>query len=795
MDPLTLNKNYKTLAKKKKKRRRQPVLSPKLAHCRNTVLGCMTRGMSLDATAALIAKEAAENPAFDEMWKKFFEDALGEVGSTMKTTPKDMTTTLGFFMHQQSPTAATIKTEKKQTKQSAVSAPQGPSVPAPTPTAGAGGPAFKTEPYSWKTDRLKPPTAAERAKIMEMAKQEAQPRGYGLRWPSLRDYGHYMARAFTPWWARKNAPKADALDKALTWTARVSGGLGAAAGGGAAVAAPAATASALGGLGSTAAGLATSKAVTIPAFIGTGYGVTRGIDYAMQRPARVARQKLQTDLQTMGDYASRGGGLLAAQTKKWGLNPQAVDDYLASQTAGMPADRLQYRINRGEAEKLLARQLEDGLLPPALHHLHKVRSAEGPRGMVATGQPQQPQQPQPTAPTTTTTAQPTITEPEVTQPVDSPSGGAGAPGGDAVGESGAPTSAFGPALPDLIKRFESTMPKGDQIWTDEQRAQIEANVLQRLEAGHKPKRKELYTLLSQYVANASEGDPGAYASKMAQIFGGGPPDHKTLANAVKEFGLKSGLSEEQLGQAFQDPGIIQRIISWFTDEQTPIHHKIGVALGIPLALIGGAMAMFGKGGMGGMLLAGLGGAGMLLPTGMLDPILEWSGLGQYLGLGEHEGVGGYGEEFLAPEAMQKVVGGPQAAPAAAPAVPLAEAAGTPSAAAGAPAAAPAQPGAAPAAPVVPAAPAAPAKPRTLTDILSGPPEQALEALNRLKPEDRTALVEGLKSRWPAVLVASGINKKQRAAAIEKGQPPPPPVTKEQVEQMRALLRQAPPGTV
>jgi hypothetical protein len=316
------------------------------------------------------------------------------------------------------------------------------------------------------------------------------------------------------------------------------------------------------------------------------------------------------------------------------------------------------------------------------------------------------------------------------------------------------------------------MPTGDQVWASEKLKQIESNVLERLNAGHKPKKEELYGLLSQYVAQKANGDMQEYGSTLAQIFAGGPPNHKTLANAVNEFGLQSGLSKEQLAKAMQDPGIIQRIISWFTDAQTPIHHKLGVALGIPLALVGGGMTLFGKGGMAGMLLAGLGGAAALLPAGILDPLLQWANLGGYLGIEEHKAVPEYGG-LAAPATAP-------AAPAPPAATPLAGPAGVP---AGGPIAAPG--------PTGQPSQAGPEAPPTLDAILAGDPLQAMDHLKSMvkDPTQQAQLMRALKGFMPAGMIASSINSAAAAAADEAGTSPPPPVTSAQVKRIREIVKQ------
>jgi len=189
-----------------------------------------------------------------------------------------------------------------------------------------------------------------------------------------------------------------------------------------------------------------------------------------------------------------------------------------------------------------------------------------------------------------------------------------------------PQSTIPAALDAAAAQYAKLLPDEGAMWTDEQFVEAESKFQDRAAKGHRPNVAEIEEYLGQYVARATRRDPQQFGQKMAQIFAGGQPDRETIANIIKEFGvqIKGGMTDEDIAKMMQDRDLLTRVIGWFTDPQTPIHHKLGVGLGIPLAIVGSAMTLMGRGGISGLLLAGIGGAGALMGTGLLDPLINWA---------------------------------------------------------------------------------------------------------------------------------------------------------------------------
>ena len=118
MDPIAMGKNYSALKKydtdgddrravlarrKRKRRARAPwpyaVSATKLAHCRDTIMGCAVQGMTFEQTAAKILKEAHSSPELNDLWHSYFEKCANgeEVGMTLKPTPQVMEKVIDWF--------------------------------------------------------------------------------------------------------------------------------------------------------------------------------------------------------------------------------------------------------------------------------------------------------------------------------------------------------------------------------------------------------------------------------------------------------------------------------------------------------------------------------------------------------------------------------------------------------------------------------------------------------------------------------------------------------------------------
>jgi len=556
----------------------------KRAHCHNTLMGCIARGMSFEQMADAVLKEAASDPELDDAWHEFFESAPqsqsapapSQSGADYSALRKAGAEVVGYnkgwgYRPDETPSFWREMWQGFQPMYFGAYAKQR-SQGLPLP----GGFRLR-DPVTMIGSKLHP-----ESETYMKAQSRYAPKGPGrLYSPSsymlpsdkaLHAYGGGMTSATT--WPIATYAGAKGGKAALPHLAKIPGAQT---------------------VGPLAALIGTSKVAD---------NVMRGIAEAG------SAEELAKNTANLNQLTADVPNALQRYANRQEISLEDLNRQIAAYAmvaAGGRKSGPEFDFAEAKMRAEIANSMRNQAPTPS------------PQPASPTGQPQlaQGQQQPPTGQPT----QPTPGQPNQSGQVEM----AMQPPVDPWGKPLDPES----ALYAKAQKYAKAMPSPDQIWKPKQFARAEMLIKQRGVNGWKPVEKELREYIMQRIAAEAANDPAKYGRKMAKVFAGGPPDRETLANILKDFGTvtQGGLSSQDVEQMLQDPGIMKRITGWFTDPQTPVHHKLGVALGIPLALVGGAMALMGKNELAGMLMAGTGAVGMMLPTGILDPIINW-GLGK-----------------------------------------------------------------------------------------------------------------------------------------------------------------------